>query len=791
MHTSDSADRDPLRSVAGRGGSMVERRGGREEEGVADLCEWSGGQGSYTSDSSLCPALFSLSHSPVPTAATGDTAAAHEPLLTDFDNTSKSVSGGVNLTRVERLAYCEGEAGVGGILYRVPAQRRQSLVVVQSLDGLWRQAAFEPVSHACGTCVACLGGDDEPPTCALSGCAGCPITGALYISARMLPPHVTAGAEFEVLLVCAMSDGVGGGFTQTAATLRTVGRRDACGVCGGDNSSCTDCFGVPHGTAIRDSCGTCGGADESCDEFVPSLTVTVLTDTPPAAGPAALEGQVAGEQLYHIPHVCAGDSITVAWRAPNGAEARDRLVIFFPARFGRLPAAADQLLFPPGSSPSASEGIFAGTLSFQTAREWWDAGAGAGVAPGGDAGNLIHFEYFTHGPADHGAYEEHQAAAISSAIALAPPADVCGVCGGNGSSCLGCDGEVNSNLIVDECGVCGGQNECVDCRGVPHGGFRLDLCGQCALPVLVCLSGPHVGTPCSATSDCNSDILDQNVDVGHAAGREEDAQGCGASWLRVGEWNACVDCAGVVNGSATRDSCGVCGGVDDSCARPFMVELAVTEMCLQHPLTAIWTGPTNRDLSTYIGIVRVTSDGSSGPILGWAPVEPSGNRLIVTQPGGSGAGGVQEVLGESVYQPPGDVGSGYVVFNRGTLMQQPDSCQPEEGGGWASGERGGGGGGGERDACLSGTQYLRPSVAGTYRFQLVDSAVSSHVSAQSQPFTVLPAAACGCDGVPHSGLVEDICGVCGGDESLCTGNFSKKIIAVRYVEISCQSGVRE
>eukprot|EP01047_Picozoa_sp_COSAG01_P010849 COSAG01_NODE_468_length_16589_cov_4.457429_10_plen_663_part_00 len=32
---------------------------------------------------------------------------------------------------------------------------------------------------------------------------------------------------------------------------------DACGVCGGDGSSCTDCAGTPHGTAVIDVCGLC------------------------------------------------------------------------------------------------------------------------------------------------------------------------------------------------------------------------------------------------------------------------------------------------------------------------------------------------------------------------------------------------------------------------------------------------------------------------------------------------------------------------------------------------------
>jgi extracellular elastinolytic metalloproteinase len=35
--------------------------------------------------------------------------------------------------------------------------------------------------------------------------------------------------------------------------------------------------------------------------------------------------------------------------------------------------------------------------------------------------------------------------------------DACGVCGGDGASCLGCDGLPNSGLLDDACGVCGGD----------------------------------------------------------------------------------------------------------------------------------------------------------------------------------------------------------------------------------------------------------------------------------------------------------------------------------------------
>ena len=42
------------------------------------------------------------------------------------------------------------------------------------------------------------------------------------------------------------------------------GAPDACGVCGGDGSSCADCNGTPNGGATYDVCGVCGGDGTSC-----------------------------------------------------------------------------------------------------------------------------------------------------------------------------------------------------------------------------------------------------------------------------------------------------------------------------------------------------------------------------------------------------------------------------------------------------------------------------------------------------------------------------------------------
>jgi len=44
--------------------------------------------------------------------------------------------------------------------------------------------------------------------------------------------------------------------------------------------------------------------------------------------------------------------------------------------------------------------------------------------------------------------------------------DVCGFCGGNGSTCPGCDGIAGSTAVLDACRVCGGKNDsCLGCDG--------------------------------------------------------------------------------------------------------------------------------------------------------------------------------------------------------------------------------------------------------------------------------------------------------------------------------------
>ncbi len=58
--------------------------------------------------------------------------------------------------------------------------------------------------------------------------------------------------------------------------------------------------------------------------------------------------------------------------------------------------------------------------------------------------------------------------------------DSCGVCGGDNSSCIGCDGIPNSGAELDLCNVCGGDSSsCSGCDGVPNSEAEFDYCGVC------------------------------------------------------------------------------------------------------------------------------------------------------------------------------------------------------------------------------------------------------------------------------------------------------------------------
>ena len=63
--------------------------------------------------------------------------------------------------------------------------------------------------------------------------------------------------------------------------------------------------------------------------------------------------------------------------------------------------------------------------------------------------------------------------------------DICGVCAGDGTSCLDCKGVPFGPAIIDDCGVCDGNNESKSCDGY-CGGRNFVQCNLCTTPDTGC-----------------------------------------------------------------------------------------------------------------------------------------------------------------------------------------------------------------------------------------------------------------------------------------------------------------
>lgn len=87
---------------------------------------------------------------------------------------------------------------------------------------------------------------------------------------------------------------------------------DACGVCGGDDTSCADCAGVPNGNSSEDCAGVCQGTDFSCVDCAGVMNGNSRRDPCGVCngdGQSCLDcrGTVNGNATYDVCGVCGGD----------------------------------------------------------------------------------------------------------------------------------------------------------------------------------------------------------------------------------------------------------------------------------------------------------------------------------------------------------------------------------------------------------------------------------------------------------------------------------------------------
>ena len=116
--------------------------------------------------------------------------------------------------------------------------------------------------------------------------------------------------------------------------------------------------------------------------------------------------------------------------------------------------------------------------------------------------------------------------------------DACGVCNGDGLSCIDCSGVQGGPYKYDLCDVCGGDSSvCTDCNGVPNGAAVYDQCDV-----------------------CNGN--DDDLDCAGVCGGTSIADRC---HVCDGDGQSCLDCSDTLFGTLQYDACDVCGGTGSTC----------------------------------------------------------------------------------------------------------------------------------------------------------------------------------------------------------------------------------
>jgi uncharacterized protein (TIGR02145 family) len=223
---------------------------------------------------------------------------------------------------------------------------------------------------------------------------------------------------------------------------------DDCGVCGGDNSTCTDCAGVANGDALiqayffdadGDGFGY-GEAVEYCSGSVPTCT----------------DGD--------------GDGVETGCWVLNNHD-------FYPDCYSNIVDCN-------GTCDGYEVENGCGECGGDQWALWYADIDGDGLGdPNTEISSCDYIEGYViwnnSDPDDN---------CFSNVF------DACGVCGGDNSTCTDCAGVASGEAVedcagvcggtsvIDECGVCGGDNStCADCCGVPNGdGTTCDgVCGAC------------------------------------------------------------------------------------------------------------------------------------------------------------------------------------------------------------------------------------------------------------------------------------------------------------------------
>jgi hypothetical protein len=281
---------------------------------------------------------------------------------------------------------------------------------------------------------------------------------------------------------------------------------DECGVCDGNNSSCTDCAGIPNGTAVVDCHNVCGGngvvTDCGCETASDAIT-GCCTD---GVGP--------NDEAQDCNSVCGGPGVL------DGADAC--------CPSGELDC-NDTCREDPGGG--CSGGVNASNYTDEATCEAEGYCSDAQYGTMETCTNAIEiwtpFTWTSVWIGDQGGVCSDTEHTIQTACEDAEESwiingfDCNGVCGG--AAAFDCNGVCDGTAVVDECGVCGGDSEFIDNNGSP------------------CTAGSSIDCLLSEDNlscDCLGNVFDCNGD-------------CGGPAVLVGDDASC--CL-----SGVADNCGIC-----------------------------------------------------------------------------------------------------------------------------------------------------------------------------------------------------------------------------------------
>ena len=328
--------------------------------------------------------------------------------------------------------------------------------------------------------------------------------------------------------------------------------------CNGNCIVDIDCRGTCGGTLVNDACGVCGGDSSDCagchDSDACNYAPLTLAsdDTLCTYGRASTSACLDNDSCLEY---CDADG-TCEYRFVSLAAAGTEATLDC---WGKCNLGYDCAGFCGGTAEVDACGVCGGDSSYDC------AGACGGTAVldacgicNGDSTKCIGCMDSTACNFMEAALVDDEDSCIYSTlykscedkckVDVDYPYDCYGVC----SVDLDCLGACGGTAVYDWCGICDGKNKFIDCNGDCAGVAVYDECGICG----------GDGSSCSGCSDSQACNYNANSIAEGTTGCSypDDGYDC------FGTCVAGVDCANTCGGTVTINSCDVCSNSEDSCA---------------------------------------------------------------------------------------------------------------------------------------------------------------------------------------------------------------------------------